>query len=99
MIIKNINIRNFRSYYGENSFDFSSGLTLIIGDNGDGKTTFTNLNATVNAQGKVTSYKADVDTDAAYTGDTEVIQGGVFKESVYRSAPYFDIRIDGITEL
>ncbi len=40
MIIKNINIRNFRSYYGENSFDFSSGLTLIIGDNGDGKTTF-----------------------------------------------------------
>lgn len=40
MIIKNIIIRNFRSYYGENSFDFSNGLTLIIGDNGDGKTTF-----------------------------------------------------------
>ena len=40
MIIKNITIRNFRSYYRENSFDFSSGLTLIIGDNGDGKTTF-----------------------------------------------------------
>ena len=40
MIIKNIRIRNFRSYYGENSFDFSNGLTLIIGDNGDGKTTF-----------------------------------------------------------
>ena len=40
MIIKNISIRNFRSYYGNNSFDFSSGLTLIIGDNGDGKTTF-----------------------------------------------------------
>lgn len=40
MIIKNINIRNFRSYYGDNSFDFSNGLTLIIGDNGDGKTTF-----------------------------------------------------------
>ena len=40
MIIKNISIRNFRSYYGQNSFDFSNGLTLIIGDNGDGKTTF-----------------------------------------------------------
>lgn len=40
MIIKSINIRNFRSYYGDNSFDFSNGLTLIIGDNGDGKTTF-----------------------------------------------------------
>lgn len=40
MIIKEISIRNFRSYYGENKFEFSDGLTLIIGDNGDGKTTF-----------------------------------------------------------
>lgn len=40
MIIKDIIIKNFRSYYGENKFTFSDGLTLIIGDNGDGKTTF-----------------------------------------------------------
>ena len=40
MIIKEISIRNFRSYYGENKFEFSEGLTLVIGDNGDGKTTF-----------------------------------------------------------
>lgn len=40
MILKSINIRNFRSYYGDNKFEFSQGLTLIIGDNGDGKTTF-----------------------------------------------------------
>ena len=40
MILKNILIKNFRSYYGENRFEFSKGLTLIIGDNGDGKTTF-----------------------------------------------------------
>mgnify|MGYP002520550492 FL=1 len=40
MIIKEISIRNFRSYYGENKFEFSNGLTLVIGDNGDGKTTF-----------------------------------------------------------
>ena len=40
MIIKDIVIKNFRSYYGENMFTFSNGLTLIIGDNGDGKTTF-----------------------------------------------------------
>ena len=37
MIIKDIIIKNFRSYYGENKFTFSNGLTLIIGDNGDGK--------------------------------------------------------------
>ena len=40
MIIKEITIKNFRSYYGESSFEFSKGLTLIIGDNGDGKSTF-----------------------------------------------------------
>src|SRR5574344_555880 len=40
MILKSIRIKNFRSYYGENEFIFSRGLTLIIGDNGDGKTTF-----------------------------------------------------------
>ena len=42
MIIKELRIENFRSYYGDNNcFDFSEeGLTLILGDNGDGKTTF-----------------------------------------------------------
>lgn len=40
MIINRIRIKNFRSYYGEVTFDMSQGLTLIIGDNGDGKTTF-----------------------------------------------------------
>ena len=48
---------------------------------------------------EVTSYMADVDTDAAYEGDTEVISDGYFHESEYRSAPYFDLRIDGITLL
>ncbi len=47
----------------------------------------------------MTSYMADVDTDAAYTADTEVISDGYFHESEYRSAPYFDLRIDGITLL
>jgi len=42
------------------------------------------------------SYKADVDTDPAYEGDTEVISDGYFHESEYRSAPYFDLQIDGI---
>lgn len=40
MIIKKIEIQNFRSYYGFNSFEFINGLNLIIGSNGDGKTTF-----------------------------------------------------------
>ena len=48
---------------------------------------------------KLDSYLADVDTDAAYEKDTEVIKDGYFHESEYRSAPYFDIQIDGITLL
>ena len=47
----------------------------------------------------VDSYMADVDTDPAYEGDTEVIADGYFHESEYRSAPYFDLQIDGITLL
>ncbi len=45
------------------------------------------------------SYQADVDTDPAYTPDTEVIADGYFHESEFRSAPYFDLQIDGITLL
>ncbi len=59
---------------------------------------FDTANFTVKGE-KLTSYKADVDTDAAYTPDTEVIENGVFFESKHRSAPYFDLRIDGITLL
>ena len=47
----------------------------------------------------LTSYMADVDTDAAYEADTEVIADGYFHESEFRSAPYFDLQIDGITLL
>jgi basic membrane protein A len=45
----------------------------------------------------LTSYMADVDTDAEFTPDKEVISDGYFHESEFRSAPYFDIRIDDIT--
>ena len=53
----------------------------------------------VDADGHITSYLADVDTDADYTGDTEVIENGAFAESSKRSAPYFDLSIDGINLL
>ena len=45
---------------------------------------------------KLDSYKADVDTDEKYEKDTEVIKDGYFHESEFRSAPYFDLQIDGI---
>ena len=46
---------------------------------------------------KLSSYLADVDTDPKYEKDTEAIKDGYFHESEYRSAPYFDLTVDGIT--
>ncbi len=49
---------------------------------------------------ELTEYMADVDSDDAFTPDHNVIHDGYFDESAsdMRSAPYFDILIDGITE-
>ena len=56
--------------------------------------------ATFTVKGEaLTSYMADVDTDADYTPDTEVVHDGYFAESEKRSAPYFDLEIDGIERL
>ncbi|MBR6726763.1 MAG: BMP family ABC transporter substrate-binding protein, partial [Clostridia bacterium] len=48
---------------------------------------------------KLTSYMADVNTDANFEKDTQAISNGCFEESKHRSAPYFDVEIDGITLL
>lgn len=55
MVIKKLVIKNFRSYYGEKIFVFDDGLNLILGANGDGKTTF------FEALNWVLSYRTDVD--------------------------------------
>ena len=56
---------------------------------------FDTANWTVGGE-TLTSYLADVDSDKDYAKDTEVIENGVFYESKFRSAPYFDVMIDGI---
>ena len=48
---------------------------------------------------EMTSYEADVDTDADYTPDHEVVSDGYFHESEFASAPAFDIFIDGIKNI
>lgn len=56
----------------------------------------TNTFTVNNGQKVAADHKADVDTDDKMTPDTVVVENGVFYESKYRSAPYFDLRIDGI---
>ncbi len=54
---------------------------------------------------KLETYMANVNFEANEKGfdnntpDTQVIENGVFFESKHRSAPYFDVKIDGITLL
>ena len=48
---------------------------------------------------KLDSYLADVDDMGDYQPETEVVSDGYFHESEKRSAPYFDLTIDGITLL
>jgi basic membrane protein A len=56
--------------------------------------------STFTVEGKnLDSYKADVEADENYEHETEVISDGYFHESEYRSAPYFDLQIDGINLL
>ena len=59
---------------------------------------FDTANFTVGGE-KLTSRLADVDTDDKFTPDTEAIENGIFQESKFRSGPYFDVEIDGITLL
>jgi len=54
----------------------------------------------ITVEGKpLDSYQADVDDMGDYAPDTEVVSDGYFHESEYRSAPYFDLNIDGINLL
>ncbi len=60
---------------------------------------FETASFTVNGEAIDESFLADVDTDANYEADTAVVSDGYFHESEYRSAPYFELDIDGITLL
>ena len=54
----------------------------------------------ITVEGKpLDSYQADVDDMGDYAPDTEVVSDGYFHESEFRSAPYFDLNIDGINLL
>ena len=75
--------------------------TFTVTNDDEGANLFNNGSsvATVDANGVLTGYLADVYNDGTYTGETNAIDGGKFVESQFRSAPYFYAIIDGITIL
>ncbi|MDY3846481.1 MAG: BMP family ABC transporter substrate-binding protein [Eubacteriales bacterium] len=85
--------------------DAAKDLVKRVADKEFGSSVFDITKFTVDGK-MVESYKADVNTDANYTPDTEAVYvhkdesgkvlGGYFYESQFRSAPYFNIIIDGI---
>jgi basic membrane protein A len=90
---------SFSSARRATSRRIGSKLDSVIAGLKDGTiNVFDTANFTIGGK-KVDSYKADVDTDAKFEKDTEVVANGIFEESKYRSAPYFDMFIDGITNL
>ena len=52
---------------------------------------------TLDENNHIVTCKANVVPDEKFAADTEVVENGVYKESSKRSAPYFDVNIDGIT--
>lgn len=75
-------------------FDTST-FTVTIDDS------FNNMESvtTVDGDGHLTAYLADVENDGTFVGETNVVADGYFHESENRSAPYFYAIIDGITIL
>ena len=80
-------------------FDVNNFTVTIVPPSGAEGDFGVNTNAKVDANKHLTSYMADVDDDGTYVGETEVVANGEFQESKFRSAPYFDIQIDGINLL
>lgn len=76
-------------------------FTVTVEDDSTATNFFNNNSGitTVDENGVLTSYLADVVNDGTYTGDTNVVADGYFHESENRSAPYFYCIIDGITVL
>ena len=56
--------------------------------------------STFTVGGEELTHAFALDTDGDFTPDSEeAVYDGAFHESVFQSAPYFTVRIDGITEL
>lgn len=86
MIIKKVTIENFLCYYGAKEFEFSKGLNIILGENGEGKTKFFDaIEWLLN-----TSYSSNESTLISQKALTEAIDGDTFQVSVKLTCEHED---------
>ncbi len=80
--------------------EFALGMMALLMAAGEFNVFDTDSEGFITVDGQpLTSYMADVDDFGDYAPDTEVVFDGYFHESEFRSAPYFNLTIDGITLL
>ena len=80
--------------------EFALGMMALLMASGEFNVFDTASEGFITVDGQpLTSYMADVDDFGDYAPDTEVVFDGYFHESEFRSAPYFNLTIDGITLL
>lgn len=77
--------------------NFDAQENHVVKDQSTGAVISTTQKLWVDENGHVTKYLADANGD--FAPDTDAIINGYFSESTLRSAPYFDLTIDGITLL
>ena len=86
MIIKKVTIENFLCYYGIKEFNFSKGLNIILGENGEGKTKFFDaIEWLLN-----TSYSTDESTFVSKKALSEIDKGESFQVSVKLTCEHED---------
>jgi DNA sulfur modification protein DndD len=86
MIIKKLTIENFLCYYGIKEFEFSKGLNIILGENGEGKTKFFDaIEWLLN-----TSYSTDESTLVSKKALSEIDKGEFFQVSVKLTCEHED---------
>ena len=85
MILRNLELRNFRNYEEEH-LEFDSGVNLIVGDNAQGKT---NLLEAISYLGSGKSFRAQKTAEMVRFGaDFGEISGGVFSQEREQTLRY-----------
>ncbi len=106
MKITQIKIQNFKAFKGENTFDLSSGLIFLVGENNTGKTTLLEavsfLKSGLPEKRKIEDFKNKQASDSDFVSVQIKIQGNItsviddFSEEKYKKYVYKENDIETV---